>query len=751
MRSTRNRAENRAAPGALCALMVLGGCLQPADEIIDRSGSKSLVFVKERSIGRTLSPMSANTNEFYAGSDLYLLSPISPSGGLTNLTEKWTRASANEANWGAAADPEVSFDGKRILFSMRESRTGNANRRWQIYELDLESGALSVLTAPAAGDDMDPAYVDDNHVVFGSTRNQILDEYERRAVPQLFLGERGAPGEPLRNVRQITFNQSHDQNPFVHSGGQVFFSRWDHLGDPNKIPLFGLNPDGTGQFVKYGADETFSGTDLSSGQRVFMEARELADGGIVTSMMERNSEFEGGAIGIIDLSQFTAPPQMITPATSPYNTDRRASRAIFKTPYPIMDGAKERILVAQSAREVGGDIRNASVNYDLFVMDKDGGNMRAIHTDPDYNDYDPVVVQPRALPFKAYAPKPEVAEALAGGGKTGTFFTADIYSRMQGDGHFRPDPNHLNADSTKGQGKYYRFLEAVSIPANGTMRGGDLGDTEFEKQRVIGYGDIRADGSFSAEVPANTPLHLQVLDENAMMLVNQLQWINVMPGERRVCTGCHGPRERDTDIEGFTVNPDLTVTFSLDVVRNYLSGFNNAQKVAEHPAARTDTVDFMDLADPAKAGTVQHIFDLRCNSCHGVATAGAQGGGVVLQYVKNDSLEDDEKVSSVYAMLTRDNGYRRPSGSNNNGGLAYVNSRGGARNSPLAWVLYGRHLGTSADSLFRPVSHDHSAMWKKDARGRIEPFAAENRDLLTLIEWMDMGIQFSNSTGKKAP
>ena len=63
-------------------------------------------------------------------------------------------------------------------------------------------------------------------------------------------------------------------------------------------------------------------------------------------------------------------------------------------------------------------------------------------------------------------------------------------------------------------------------------------------------------------------------------------------------------------------------------------------------------------------------------------------------------------------------------------------------------MLHNRQLGNGTAGLFRTLSHDHSAMWKQDDHGRIDPFAAENRDLLTLIEWMDMGTQFSNSTGK---
>jgi hypothetical protein len=277
------------------------------------------------------------------------------------------------------------------------------------------------------------------------------------------------------------------------------------------------------------------------------------------------------------------------------------------------------------------------------------------------------------------------------------------------------------------------------------MRGGEVGNrTEFEKQRVIGYGDIKPDGSFAAEVPANTPLHLQVLDENGMMLVNQLQWINVMPGERRVCTGCHGPRERDQDIHGFSVAASGEVTFSMDQLRTYMSGFNKPDVVTAHPAARPDTVDFLDLGNLAKANTVQHALDAKCASCHGASTAAAQGGGLILENVPNDSLNKTAKVSSVWSALTREGGYATAKAGTR---MSYATSDG-ARNSPLAWVLYNKQLARKNEALFRTPSHDHSAMWKKDGNGRIDPFDPENRDLLTLIEWMDMGIQFNNSTVK---
>jgi hypothetical protein len=732
-----------------CGLLV--SCLQPADELAGKSAGR-LVFVKEASVNRN-DNIAMASNEFYPGTDLYMLSPISTSGDLTNLTRDWTRGAYSPRDWGAAEDPEVSFDGQKIVFSMIKAGSSS----WLLYELDLGSGALTQLTDVPLScaqhekdcNDVDPAYIDDTTIVFGSTRNRVVDEYERRLAPQLFIGKLGGPNGRLRDVRQITFNQSHDQNPFVHSSGMVVYARWDHLGDPNKIPLFKVNLDGTRQFVYYGADETFSGQQgMTSGQRAFMEARELADGGIVTSMMERTSQFEGGAIGIVDVSNFSAPPTLITPTTSPYNNTERVSDALFRTPYPVFDGGKERLIVAQSPKKTGPGVNNEKVNFDLYVMDKDGGNLQQIHSDPNYNDYDPIVIEPRRLPYKRYAEvmDAKVEEAIKSSAKTGTFFTANVYSRMPNDGHMKPSPDYVNSDGSKGQAKFLRVLQAVSM-AGYDMRGGDLGRTEFEKQKVLGYGNIRGDGSFSVEVPANTPLHVQTLDENGMMLVNQLQWINVMPGERRMCTGCHGPRDQDSRISFMEVKGD-EVRYKLDSALHYLSTFANADTVVLHPSAHSDTVDFFDLYGymnkaSLKSNTIQAVLDRNCASCHSAAKADAEGGHLVLENRADDSLNGKEGISTVYETLSKNGGYvTAKSGTT----MPYASSDG-ARNSPLAWVLFNKQLGDRNETLYKPTTYDHSSVWDKDANGHISPFAPQNADLLRLIEWMDMGLQFSNSVG----
>jgi hypothetical protein len=393
-------------------------------------------------------------------------------------------------------------------------------------------------------------------------------------------------------------------------------------------------------------------------------------------------------------------------------------------------------------------MNNAQVDYGLYVMDKDGGNVQLIYNDPAFNEYDPVPVLareklpggvPQVLPMD-----PNVAAAIASGQTTGMFFDGNVYDRASNDGQNRPSASFLNDDGTLGEARYLRVLEAIPLPRDGNRRGGPIGQTNFEKQRVIGYAPVRSDGSFAVEVPANRSLHMQTLDQHGMMLVNQLTWVQVMPGERRLCTGCHDSHDRDRIIN------DLEILASLQV-RNrargttYDAGFNNADNVMSHPAARTDTVDFFDRNRTTRTNTVQTVFDQRCVSCHNTSSP---AGGLSLATLPSDlqPVPPNSNMSgttSVYDTLTLANKYLSATGTRMN----YV-TQSGARRSPLMWVMYGRQLNNTNNTDYRQLSYDHTQLWTRDQFNRIDPFLTANRDLLTMIEWMDAGVQYSNTIGR---
>ena len=52
-----------------------------------------------------------------------------------------------------------------------------------------------------------------------------------------------------------------------------------------------------------------------------------------------------------------------------------------------------------------------------------------------------------------------------------------------------------------------------------------------------------ADGSFYVEVPADVPLHFELLDAEGRMVIHETEFHYVRPGESKGCTGCHESRK----------------------------------------------------------------------------------------------------------------------------------------------------------------------------------------------------------------
>lgn len=65
---------------------------------------------------------------------------------------------------------------------------------------------------------------------------------------------------------------------------------------------------------------------------------------------------------------------------------------------------------------------------------------------------------------------------------------------------------------------------------------------------------MEPDGSFKLQVPADTPLALAIVDAKGRGIQTHLNWIQVRPGERRTCDGCHSPRRGAALNSGSIVN-----------------------------------------------------------------------------------------------------------------------------------------------------------------------------------------------------
>jgi Hydrazine synthase alpha subunit middle domain len=102
--------------------------------------------------------------------------------------------------------------------------------------------------------------------------------------------------------------------------------------------------------------------------------------------------------------------------------------------------------------------------------------------------------------------------------------------------------------------RFIRVTRAVAPPAGMMGAREAIGETDFEMQQILGYAPIEPDGSFKLKIPADTPIAVAVIDASGRAYQTHTNWIQVRPGERRTCDGCHSPRRGGAINSGAVVN-----------------------------------------------------------------------------------------------------------------------------------------------------------------------------------------------------
>ena len=863
-----------AAAGLAAALSSCGSGSASGDETLTVAGAVPLAYVKRVN---TLGMNPTDGATFAAGGDLMVREKSSPSAPEINLTARFTQGN------GDASDPEVSYDAKRIVFSMRcpttnTSMSGGApacTGAWNIWEYDMTVGGLANgtfrrITSSADSDDVDPAYLPAGRgFVFTSNRQTKskttqavgtgpyfgLDEYERERVMNLHTMD--ADGG---RIEQISFNQSHDRNPVVKSNGDIMFSRWEHVGPRNRFAIFRAKPDGTDMFVLYGAQ---------SPGNSFLHPREMDPAGpyagfLSSSLMSLSGTQEGGSLMFIDAARYS---ENNTPASSliaPVGGQREVTDKVLNqgmglspfgrvtTPFPLWDGSN-RVLVSFRPCEVTRDAvvvpcstltavelarlgdanrtradaaadavqDNVPASYAIYMYDPLPQTWLIVAAPPPgFMHTDPVAIQARPEPS---ATDPTAVDpVLASQGmaliEVRSVYDTDGLERM-GEGMLaavdlpagcsvgiakrtpldsldtRPMVADLArmkdpADAAYGcaPARFVRATRAIAPPSSTMGLRSAIGETEFEQLQILGYAPIEPDGSFKLKVPADVPLAFAVLDAKGRAIQTHLNWIQVRPGERRTCDGCHSPRR------GGAINAGVTVNTMPTSLRAAIAGAHQSGETMAALRTRLDPAaldlqrdqSFTDIwADTTRAGIVarasiavrytgnasaaddlvtaapvngiinypQHVAPIwtrprgtggvnTCTNCHADSArldlrATASGTGRLTSYeelVLGDPVIDAVtglpvvRVEEGVPMVVR--------------GAALVETSSGgavgmARSSRLAEIVFGETLKAGSAAL---AAHPNPPMTAPNHATLLN--AAEKR---LVTEWMDLGGQYYNN------
>ncbi len=521
--------------------------------------------------------------DFKAGGDLYYRDLASPGARARNITADVT------GGQGDVRDVSVSYDGSRLLFALRlpsiEGADPEDQPTWNIWEYDISEDRLRRIIASditaEAGQDRSPQYLPDGRIVFSSTRQRqakatLLDEGkpqfaaldERRREPAFVLHVMEADGS---DIRQLSFNQSHDLDPVVLASGEILFSRWDNMGGRNQASLYKIRPDGTGLEVVYGA-HSHAG---DSGQLQFLRPREMPDGRLLALLKPFRSPYGGADLITIDIANFVDNDQPAADGSAGDSAQQPATilkvstgsgpsaGGRFSAAFPLWDGTVRalvswtpcrlqavdgRILPCTPARLAEPDVQEAPPLYGLYLYNMDDDTQVPLLVPREGVIYtDVVAAQQRRLPaiLADRSLDADLAEEGAG--------VLDIRSVYDFDGVFNglgaaaadiaelADPARTPADGRPA--RFLRVVKAVAIPDRNLvrLRGTAFGRSSRQLMReIVAYAPIEPDGSVKIKVPANVPLAISVLDKDGRRISNRHQnWIQLRPGETVTCNGCH--------------------------------------------------------------------------------------------------------------------------------------------------------------------------------------------------------------------
>jgi hypothetical protein len=379
----------------------------------------------------------------------------------------------------SACDPEVSFDGGRILFAGKRRSTDP----WNIWEIEADGSDLRQVT-----DEIDdcraPIYLSTFYTITSAEPWYTILFVRDDGV----LNEEGsAPGTSLYTVRldgselhRITFNLSNETDPFLMVDGLVLFAGWQNRvrdGWPRgRISLFGVHTDG----IDYSLFGGLQGGGIQHMPTVGTDGTVL--------FVEADSVGWDGAGHLASLR-----------TQRPHHTYRRLTgspEGLFHSPSPLADGS---FLVSRRPADGSG-------THGIYRFEPVAGRLDLLHDAADSHELDAKALAPRPQPDgRSSTVQPE--------SPTGKLYCLNAY---ESDEQMAPmvEPGTI---------RRVRVIEGLPATAG---------------RRLLGEAPVEADGSFHVDIPADLPVQLQILDDDGMAL-STCGWIWTRPREFRGCIGCH--------------------------------------------------------------------------------------------------------------------------------------------------------------------------------------------------------------------
>ena len=488
---------------------------------------------------------------------------FTPGGALKtiNLASGETRTLL-ETTTGLIRDPEMSFDGRTVLFSLRR----DAEDSYHLYEIESDGSGLRQLTLAREVDDLDPVYLPDGDILFSSTREPKYCMCNRHIMANLHrMDGDGA------NVHQIGKSTLFEGHAALMPDGRILYDRWEYVdrnfGDAQA--LWSVNPDGTGHAVYWGNNTAspggvIDGRVLPGGDQalcIFGSCHDRPWGAL--ALVDRRLGLDG-ADPVVQLWPTDARKHIQQDGWEKFDAFMQVPLK-YEDPFPLDDHFFLCSRMTGKGEQMG-----------LFLVDTFGNEILLHAEEP--GCFDPMPLAPRERP-------PVIPDRRDFETAPGVFLVQNVYAGTHMAGVEPGSVKRLRVIESPEK----RFWTEPTWGGQG-IEGPAMNWHDFNNKRILGTVPVEPDGSAYFAVPSDRFVYFQLLDENGMMVQSMRSGTLVQSGETASCVGCHEDR-RSAPVH--SLMPE-----ALRRAPSELAGW--------HGPAR----EFNFLAE------VQPVFDRHCVECH---------------------------------------------------------------------------------------------------------------------------------------
>ena len=453
---------------------------------------------------------------------------------LANSVVENGRLKGSKLIGGAFLSPELSFDGKTVMFAWTQAKaaktyTWGPTKSYHIFRCGADGRGLTQVTDGDA-DDFDPCFLPNGRVAFISLRRGGYLRCGRHCPVYAMFSMAPDGGD----IVPLSYHETHEWQPSVDNDGMIVYTRWDYVDRDTNIAhhIWISYPDGRDP-------RSFHGNyPLVRKSRPWMEMDIRAIPGS-NRYVAVTGAHHGNAIGSLVL---------IDRRVEDDSAMSQLKRLTPEAPFPEAEGSTRTCMRY-------GTPWPLSENYYLCVHDPDAknrgiylidrfGNRELIYRDASVSCLSPIPLRPRPRPPAIPDQTVQTAAAIKAAGKAPPATVAVM--------------NVYDADFPWPKGTKIKALRLIQLLPKSTAppnkpRIGVANQTNA--RAVLGTVPVEPDGSVHFEAPVAKPFYFQALDERGLAVQSMRSVTYVHPGERLTCRGCHEPKLQAAPFEKTSVLP----------------------------------------------------------------------------------------------------------------------------------------------------------------------------------------------------